>query len=195
MNEPAPSAVETLLGQAAEQLSDGRLDEAVATFSSVLAMAPQEVAALRGRGVAYGQLKRWVDAAADFLAARDLKPEDWDIWVDLAISLATEHQMYPAIDVLDTLLAKQPDFVRGRIELGLLHLRLGAIPKGCQELQRALASRPSPAQRQLIQSVLHEQERLDKKRIYRPDFEQLHQQSGPALEGIRTLWRRLFKKG
>ena len=145
--------------------------------------------------MAYGQLQKAALAAADFQAARDLDPSDGDNWVDLAISLALDHRVYPALEVLETLLAQQPDFVRGRIEVGLLYLRVGAIPKGRQELQRALESRPSVAQRQQIQSVLREEDRLDKKRLYRPDFETLHQQQVPVLESLRTLWRRVFKKG
>ena len=115
-------------------------------------------------------------AAADFRAARDLMPDDPDHWVDLAVSLAMDDQAYPAIEVFETLLARSPECVRGRVELGLLYLRLGAIPKGREHLQEALTHRPTPAQRQLIQAALREQDKLDRKRLYRPDFEALHRQ-------------------
>ena len=162
--------------QAYEQLTEGRFEEAVETFTASLAVGSRETKALRGRGLAYVQLKRWSLAAADFEAARDLAPDDPDNWVDLGISLAMDHRIYPAIEVFETLLAKQPDCIRGHLELGRLYLRIGAIPKGRQELEKALSYRPALAQRRLIESFLREQERQDPKRYYRPDFEALHRQ-------------------
>ncbi len=180
-----------------EQLTEGRFEEAVETFSASLVVGPREVPALRGRGLAYLQLQRWSLAAADFDAARQLAPDDSDNWVDFGVSLAMDHQMYPAIEVFETLLSRQPDCVRGHLELGLLHLRLGAIPKGRQQLQQALACRPTREQRALVESTLREQARLDRKRFYRPDFEALRQQrqSRPSLLGpqrVLAWWKRLW---
>lgn len=182
--------------QAYDQLHDGRFEEAVETFSASLALDPRETHALRGRGLAHRQLKRWSLASADFEAARTLAPDDPDNWVELALNLAMDNQIYPALDVFDTLLARQPHCARGYLELGLLHLRLGAIPKGRHELQQALSCRPTLAQRRLIESVLHEQDQLDRKRYYRPDFEALRRQrqeegaSSHWLQGVRALWKR-----
>ncbi len=169
--------------QAYAQLQEGRFEEAVDTFSASLAVGPRTIPALRGRGQAYGQLQRWSLAAADFEAAKDLAPDDADNWVDWGISLANNQQMYPAIDAFDALLAKHPTCVRGHLELGRLYLTIGAIPKGRQQLEQALACHPMPEQRHIIDTLLREQQKLDKKRIYRPDFESLHrteQQTGPA---------------
>ena len=198
MSDLAPEALVTLMKQAFDQLTEGRVEEAVETFSTALAIEPHEAGALRGRGLAYLQLKRYSLATADFTAARDLSPDESDNWVDLGISLAMDNKMYPAIDVFETLLARQPECVRGHLELGLLHLRLGAIPRGQAHLQKALACRPTLEQRRLIESTLHEQDTLDKKRYYRPDFEALHQQrqQQPSLglvSGVRKLLQRLRK--
>jgi len=182
--------------QAYEQLTEGRFEEAVETFTASLAVGSRETKALRGRGLAYVQLKRWSLAAADFEAARELAPDDPENWVDLGVSLAMDNQIYPAIEVLETLLASQPECVRGHLELGLLHLRLGAILKGRQHLQEALACRPTLAQRRQIESVLREQDKLDRKRYYRPDFEALRKQrqSKASLgwaQRVRTFFQRL----
>ena len=64
----------------------------------------QDARALRGRGLAYLQVKRWSLAAADFEAARQVAPDDPDNWVDLGVSLAGDNQIYPALEVFDTLL-------------------------------------------------------------------------------------------
>ena len=197
MSDASVPAPQVLMQQAYEKLQDGRFVEAVDTFSAALAMGPQDAKALRGRGLAYLEVKRWSLAAADFDAARQLAPEDSENWVDFGVSLAMDNQVYPAIQVFDTLLSRQPECARGHLELGLLHLRLGAILKGREQLQKALACRPTLAQRRLIDSVLREQEKLDRKRYYRPDFEALHRQQGgrPAIgwtgrvRGLLRRWR------
>ena len=171
-----PSSPNASLERAYEQLAEGRFEEAVESFSALVKAAPSDARAARGRAVAYVQLKRWSLAAADFAAARDAAPDDAENWIDLGISLAMDDQIYPAIDVFEELLAKQPECVRAHLELGLLHLRLGAIPKGRQQLEKALSCHPTLAQRRLIESVLHEQQKLDRKRLYRPDFEALNRQ-------------------
>ena len=196
MNRPPDQVVQTLMKQAYDQLQEGQFEEAVETFSASLAIDPREPKALRGRGLAYLQLKRWSSATTDFEAARTLTPDDPDNWVELGISLAMDDQIYPAIDVLEKLLARQPKYARAHLELGLLHLRLGAIPKGRQQLQQALACRPTLAERRLIESVLREQDQLDRKRYYRPDFEALRRQrqeqrvSSSWLQMVRALLKR-----
>ncbi len=179
--------------QASDQLSEGQFEEAVETFSASLAVRPKIATALRGRGLAHLQLKQWAQAAADFDAARILIPDDAENWIDLGISLARDDRIYPAIEGFETLLAKQPECARGHLELGMLHLRLGAIPKGREHLKQALTFHPTLEQRRFIEAALHEQDRLDRKRFYRPDFEALHhqQRSTPSPSWIQRL-RELF---
>ncbi len=100
--------------------------------------------------------------------------------------LAQGYQVYPAIEVFETCLRQYPTCVDAQLELGMLYLRVGAIPKGRQCLQQALASQPTVAQRGMIAALLREQDRLDPKRYYRPDFEALHRQS-PGMS-LRRLW-------
>ena len=165
-----------LMKQGYEQLQEGASAEAQETFSAALAIEPKSPGALRGLGIAFFQLKQWPSATNAFRKARDLAPEETDNWVDLGVSLAMDTQTYPAMEVFETLLARYPACIRGHVELGLLYLRLGAIPKGRQQLEKVLAYRPTPAQRQFVQSILNDQIKQDKKRAYRPDFEALHQQ-------------------
>lgn len=176
MSEAPGSPEETLLKQAYEQLAEGGFEQAVETFSAVLAVSPKQAQALRGRGLAFQQLKQYAQATSDFRKACELTPADLDAQVDLAASLGQSDQVYPALEVFDALLAAHPDFARGHIEVGLLHLRLGAIPKGREHLTQALACRPTLTQRRFIQGILTEQDRLDRKRYYRPDFEALHRE-------------------
>ena len=58
MNQPSePPAETSLMEQAYEQLTEGRFEEAVETFSASLAVQPKMAQALRGRGLARVQLK------------------------------------------------------------------------------------------------------------------------------------------
>ena len=180
--------------QAYEQLREGRFEEAVETFSVALSLCPQEVEALRGRGWAYAELNRWTLAEADFRQAKEAVPENVDYGIDWANSLAMDNQVYRAIEVFEELLARQPDCLRAHLELGRLHFRLGAIPKGRQCLQHALRCRPSGAQRQRITATLQEQDRLDRKRYYRPDFEALNRQRQQQQGGIVHYVRRLLSR-
>ena len=166
-------ADDALRAQAYEQLRQGLYEDAVLTFASCLALEPNDPVALQGRAIAWFQLKKWPEAQADFAAARAGNPDEPENWIGLGISLAMQHQIYPAIDAIEALLAKQPAYVRGYIQLGLLYLRLGLIPKGRAVMQQALAHRPTLDERRFVESTLKEQAQLDKKRYYRPDFEAL----------------------
>ena len=195
MSPPEDPAFDTLVKQGYDQLTAGRFEEAVETFSASLMVGPREANALRGRALAYAQLKQWALAAKDFSVARDVNPDETDNWVDLGVCLAMDNQAYPAIAVFEALLTNHPACLRAHLELGRLHLRLGAIPKGREHLQQALASRPTLDQRRLIEFMLSEQDTLDKKRLYRPDFAAFHQQPQRAssrglIQTIRAWFRR-----
>ncbi|MBI3292351.1 MAG: tetratricopeptide repeat protein [Elusimicrobia bacterium] len=159
--------------QGYSQLKAGAFEEAVETFTASLAVAPERAEAFRGRALAQFQLKAWPSAASDFRRAKALNPQELDNWVGLGMSLAMDHQIYEAIEVLETLLVQHPSYVRGHIQLGLLYFKVGIITKGREQMQQALANRPTLADRRFIESVLKEQGRLDRKRYYRPDFEAL----------------------
>jgi tetratricopeptide (TPR) repeat protein len=161
------------LDRAYALLRQGLFDEAIDGLNACLSSEPDNVSALRGRGVAYFQMRKWGAAAADFSRVRDLDPEDLEGWVALGASLAMDLKVYPAIEVLETLVEKHPTFVRGRIQLGQLYFRLCVTAKGRLHMEAALASRPTLAERKIIEKTLEEQKKLDKKRYYRPDFEAL----------------------
>ena len=169
MSLPAASALE----EAQASLRDGAFERAIELFTEGLANDPDNADAYRGRALAHVQLKHWSSAIADFTNARQLHPEDQESWVGLGMSLAMDSRVYEAIDVFHTLLAAHPDYARGHIQLGLLYFQLCATGKGRREMADALACRPSLAERRVIEQVLKEQDALDKKRYFRPDFEAL----------------------
>lgn len=174
---------------ASRHLEVGAFEEAIEQFTACLLIEPKIAQACRGRALALVQLKQWQAAAQDFARARELDPDTLDNWVGLGISLASEGQVYRAIAVFDELLAKHPRYARGHIQAGLLYYRICATAKGRRHLETALACRPSPEERQLIERILREQAALDQRRYYRPDFEALRRGQQESL--LARLARRL----
>ena len=170
-------SLEEVLAEACQKLNEGCFEDALERFDHYLLFRPEEAKAYYGRGMAHFQLKKWPDAINNFKKADELDPEDLESWVGLAMSLAGNDEIYEAIKVFETLLTRHPQYVRGHIQLGQLYYRLGVISKGHAQMDRALNSRPSLSERRLIEQLQKEQKMLDKKRYYRPDFEELRKQN------------------
>ncbi len=175
--------IETLMIQANAQLNVGHFKEAIKSFSSCLAHNPNEMRALRGRARLNLQLKNWNLAMVDFEAAKELNPTDSENWLGLGMCLSMESKVYEAIKIFEELIARQPDYSQGYIQLALLYLKVGAISKAKEQLLKALDCPISLKERQVIESMLLEQGKLDKNRYYRPDFELLKKQKKGMTSG------------
>ncbi len=183
-----------MLQQAYGQLKEGYFEDAIEAFSDCLLLEPGEARAYYGRGMAHFQLKKWDAAVPDFQKAKEFNPEDPENHIALATSLAADNKIYEAIEVFEALLQKQPQYVRAHIQLAELYYRLGVITKGHRQLDIGLASRPSLAERKIIEQLKKEQMTMDKKRYYRPDFEALRQQNRNASGGFLKRIKALFGK-
>ena len=188
MSEPLDRAAESMLEQGYQQLQAGEFDRAVETFSACLILEPQETRAFRDRGLAHVQLKRWADASEDFSKAREFNPDDVDSGIELGISLAMGDQVYPALRVFETVLARHPDSAKAHLQLGLLYLKLCVVAKGREHLAQALACHPTMEERRLIDANLREQDKLDRQRYYRPDFEALRRQHPGGFARLKAWW-------
>lgn len=164
---------QAMMDQGFKHLREGRYEDAVDAFTACLAVYPETAKAAQGRAIARFQIKDWKKAEQDFRRAGELNPKDPESRIGLGVSLAMQNKIYPSLKVLETLLVDFPNFVRGYIQLGLMQIKIGAISKGREYLAQALQHRPSLEERHLIESSLKEQETLDAKRYYRPDFEAL----------------------
>ena len=171
--EERTGSQEAMIDQAYEQMQAGQFEDAIEAFTACLAVYPETSKAVLGRAIARFQIKDWKAAEGDFKRATDLDAQDPESWFGLGMTLAFQNQIYPAIDVMEKLMVQFPKFIRGYIQLGMLHIKIGAIRKGREYLQQALTHRPSLAERQFIEATLKEQTAFDQKRYYRPDFEAL----------------------
>ncbi len=176
-------------------LREGRFEDAVENFTECLSDFPNEANAYRGRALAHFQLKNWSSSNSDFSKAMAFNPLDLENWVGYGMTLAIGDKIYEAIDVFETLLKRHPAYVRGHIQLGLLYYRLSLIRKGTEQMDLALAARPSLAERRSIEKFKAEQKELDKKRYYRADFEALNRSNRSFSDSwIRKVKKLLVKK-
>ena len=93
-------------------------------------------------------------------------------------------KVYEALAVLETLVQDHPAYFQGYIQLGLLNFKLGAIARGREWMQKALAVAPAREDQVKIHAILREQDKLDKDRYHRPDFEALRK---PKQKGADDL--------
>ncbi len=169
-----------LLESAKEKMAGGFWDDAEDAFNLYLNRVPSSSDALTGRAITRFKLRRFEEAEADFGQARRLDKGNLEAWVGLGLAQVMLEKVYPALETLETLASEHPTFVRGRIQAGLLQLKLCATAKGRRHLEEALASRPNPQERAQIESLLHRERKLDQKRFYRPDFEALRRAKAKA---------------
>ena len=177
-----------------QHLREGYFEDAVEAFSKCILADSNEAKIYYGRGVANFQLKRWKLAIADFKKAKELYADDPENCMALAMSLAIDNKIYEAIDCYEALLAKAPRLVRAHIQLAMLYYRIGVISKGHQQLDIALTSRPSLTERRTIEDLKKEQLTLDKRRFYKPDFEELRQLNQTSSSGFLKKIKSLFNK-
>lgn len=183
-------ALNAMLEQGFSELRDEKFEEAVETFSACHALETKNDSALRGRGLAYIRLDKAALAENDFRVARDLNNKEPENWMGIAVSLAMQKKIYESITIYEDLLRFMPNYVPGYIQLGRLQFKMGVISKGRDYYKKALNLRPTPEQRRVIEATLKEQVKLDQKRFYRPDFEQLRAQS--ATSGLMAFIKNIF---
>lgn len=187
-------AAAAMLEQGYDHLREGLFDNAVEAFTACLAVSNREAAAFRGRGLAGFQIGQWAAAASDFKRALELDPSDKESRLGLGMSQAMQEQIYEALATFEGLMETYPDFVRGHIQLGLLHYKLCATAKGKQHMELALSHRPTLAERRTVERILREQKALDEKRFQRPDFEALRRARRSAGPAAGRKWADWLKK-
>src|SRR5258706_14983240 len=147
MTQKPQKAVESMMEQGYSQLRDGSFEEAIETFSACHALEAHDDRSLRGRGLAFSQLGDPAAAEKDFRQACDLNKTEPENLMGLGMSLAMQNKIYEAIKFYEELLDLHPSFIPGYLQMGRLQLKVGAISKGKEYLKKALAHRPTLAQR------------------------------------------------
>src|SRR5262245_33063135 len=121
-----------------EKLKEGLFEDAIDAFTAALSDDPQDAQALHGRASAFFQLNKWADAEPDFRAGRSADDRNPETWCGLALSLAMQEKIYPALETFEAAISRFPAYLPGQLQLGQLYFKLGAIAKGKEAFQRAL---------------------------------------------------------
>ena len=179
--------IDQMLEKAFAELQEGSFEDAIDEFTNCISLEPTKAKAYQGRALASFKIKNWPAAVSDFKKAKELDSNDAENWIGLGMSLAMVNEIYPAIDILETLIKNSPNYTRAHIQLGSLYYKIGIIKKGHEQMDLALASRPSLAERRMIEQLKKEQLTLDKKRFYRPDFEELRRKNKASSGLIKQL--------
>ena len=178
----ASLALPALMQQIADEFKEGRFKKVQQSLDQALAIEPDDVPLLMLRAMAQTKQSLWVGAQADYAKARRLAPEDPETWLGEGMCLAIRQQVYPALDLLETLLQKQPHFVRGHIQVARYYFKLCVSAKGQAHLKAALAADPNLDERREIEEMSRSEAVLDQKRMYRPDFEALRREKNAKAQ-------------
>ncbi len=115
-----------------------------------------------------GRISEAIDC---FRRAIDTGPGAPEAYLSLGIALATDAQVYEAIDVFETGLALAPDDFMLSLTLADLYFRLSVPDKGRRHLQVARDCSSTLRERRLVQALLSQEADREKRRIDRPTFE------------------------
>ena len=133
---PGDPQIHAALGVALSQLH--QTDAAVAEFRTVLRSDPKSIAALDGLSKALIVEKRYSEAVASLVNAPDEEP----LKIDLAAAYSGQGNTAMAVQILSSLLAKDPANVQAQVNLGLVFAEALQYDKAESALRKADALSP-----------------------------------------------------
>ncbi|HJQ98070.1 MAG TPA: tetratricopeptide repeat protein [Candidatus Polarisedimenticolaceae bacterium] len=110
-------------------VESGDLEGAAREYGALVALAPDAPAARFNYGGVLRRLGRSDAAIEQLAAARDLVPNDQDVWVELGLSYAASGRRNEAIDALERAIALNPETPEARMHLpGVIEELKGVRP-------------------------------------------------------------------
>jgi len=193
--EDPVAAVSQKLDTALQSHRAGRLSEAEAAYSEVLAVDPENIDALHFLGVIAYQ--RGEHRRAEELISRALsrEPSNAPAYNNLGNALGAQGKLDAAMVCYERALALQPEYADALVNLGAAFRAKGELDKAVQCYQRALSLAPDvPMAHFNLGNVLRDEGRLDeaipcyRKAIsLKPDFPEGHAGLGDSLKSEGRL--------
>ncbi len=140
--ERRPADFEALRQQGLLHYRQGRLGEALQSFSDALLAAPTHAAAWSEYGVVHAALRRFADAVACYDRALELDPRQIDALNNKGNALVALNRPCDALASYDRALALEPGFVEALANRGGLLRELERPAEALAALDEALAIRP-----------------------------------------------------
>ncbi|MCH9674918.1 MAG: tetratricopeptide repeat protein [Gammaproteobacteria bacterium] len=119
--ERSPNAIEPLTALARSYHRQGRSAEALTKLDAVLAINPQNFAALNLKGELLLSQKRFKEAEAAFTQVMELRPQWAQPYRNLSLSKAGSGDKVAAVAALEQAMSVQPNDIRSAYQLAELH--------------------------------------------------------------------------
>jgi arylsulfatase A-like enzyme/Tfp pilus assembly protein PilF len=146
--------VYNLMTQAREQLSAGKSDEAIATYTQVLARDAEVIDAWFGRGNAKFQKHQWDAAAADFRQTLNLRPDHDYAMIGLADTLVATDRIDDAVLGYRKFLDQDPNNGQISYRLAQVLLDAGRDDEAERWFARTLEIEPGTARAEVGRAVV-----------------------------------------
>ena len=136
--EHEPKAVPlAYYNRAQAYLELGRVDRAIADYSSAISLHPRYRDAVYNRGAAYERIGDFRRAAEDYQAAIALDPSDARAYNNLGVVQARVGELLHAIRSFDQAIQRDPGFAAALFNRGLTHAQTGQVSQAIQDSSRA----------------------------------------------------------
>lgn len=138
---PAQS-IKEMFNQGVQQYKNGCHQDAVETFSTVIAADPETIGAYRFRGASHMALERYDDAIKDFEMAIGLSPDTFGVHSDLGAAWYQKKEYEKAIGYYDTELEKGRKNHLFYFNRALCLEQMGKMDQALNDLETCLGLEP-----------------------------------------------------
>ncbi|WP_395747945.1 tetratricopeptide repeat protein [Prosthecobacter sp.] len=152
---PAPTAVESLIGQANEAYMNKDFEKAGQIYQDALRAEPKNVTALIGLGITRQRENKHADAEVSLQKALAYDPSNEPAAFALGVTYFKQERWKDAMTYFEKSLAKRPDNASGRHYLGIIATKLNLIERAEREFKTALAIDPAYGEAHFNLSVLY----------------------------------------
>jgi tetratricopeptide (TPR) repeat protein len=129
--------IEELNRQGIELRKKGEIEAALHSFDRVLAVDPENEAALHNKGVALRSAGRYEEALTCFDHAQERDPDNPVIWFNRGFCLGKLERYEEALKAFDRVLALNPDYKAGWFNKGKILQKMGRMEEAEEHLKKA----------------------------------------------------------
>jgi tetratricopeptide (TPR) repeat protein len=138
----APDSPDTLVALSIAYFDAGLYSQALDSAARAAARDPQSAGARHMAGKSYFMLGQFPKSVAELEAALKLSPGDYDVEYTLGLAHLKQHELAPAKQIYDRMLARLGDRPQLHIIFGRAYRETGFLPEAIEEFKRAVALDP-----------------------------------------------------
>ncbi len=143
------------LENAYEYLNAGRTERAITVYKEILQSYPHEPLALFGLATTYHRVGSIANARDAYGHLLQIEPNNLEA-LNNFLALVGEESPYDAIEIMDKLAAKNPDFSPIYAQISVLHDRVGQSESAVRSMLEAIAIEPENLVYQYNLAVLYD---------------------------------------